>query len=94
MNSKSDGLVQLDVFYREVHILLFQLDVSPLNSYDGQWRKCGRLLRFIDILLWFYLRNEHTWSLQKKITKANNEMKIIFRVYDPDDDDYYNGREA
>ena len=31
---------------------------------------------------------------RKKITKANNEMKIIFWVYDADDDDYYNGREA
>ena len=32
---------------------------------------------------------------RKKITKANNEMKIIFRDYESDDDDdYYNGGEA
>ena len=31
---------------------------------------------------------------RKKITKTNYEMRIIFRVYDADDNDYYNGREA
>jgi hypothetical protein len=38
LRALNQGL-QVDVFFIAKYILLFRLDVSPLNGYDGQWRK-------------------------------------------------------